>query len=816
MSNILKGQKPHGAACARLLLATTMLGGVGMISPAVAAGQPSSGQSAAVPQPSDATPPSLGEIIVTAQKRSENQQKVPMSIQVLDTVKLKQLNIQQFQDYVKFMPSVTFQPNGQGPNNSQIFMRGISNGANGNHSGSLPTVGTYLDEMPVTTIGGTLDVHIYDIARIEVLPGPQGTLYGASSEAGTVRIITNKPSTGHFEAGYDAQVNHVAHGSNGYSLEGFVNIPVSPNVAVRLVGWDQHDAGFIDNVHGTRTYATSGATIDNQGMVKNDFNPVDTFGGRASLKWDLDDNWTIEPTLMGQDMKIHGVFGYEPDVGRLEVQHFHPDYSNDRFAAAALTVHGKVGRYDLTYAGGYFARSIDAQNDYTDYSIFYDRAYGSGAYWQDASGNILKTPDQTISGKDRFTKQSHEIRLASPATDRLRFIVGAFMQRQTHWVDQGYHIPGLSPQLSVPGSPETVWLTDEYRVDRDYAAFGEVAFDIDPHLTVTGGIRLYDYRNSLKGFFGFGAGYNALTGFKSGEGVNRVNCVSLVSYRGGPCVNLDKSVSGSGETHKINVNYKIDANKLLYATYSTGFRPGGVNRNGNLGPYQPDNLDNYEVGWKTSWLHNALHFNGAVYLEKWRRFQYSFLGQNLLTTIDNGPKARVLGVESSLEWRPTNQLYLSVNGTYNDAKLQGALCSVNVSPCAPSNVKAPDGQMLPYTPRFKGSATARYSFEFGDWRPYLQGSLVYQSRVQLGLRSADVQTYGSIPGFAAVDLALGAQFNKMTFELYVKNATDALGPTNRYVSCGSICAKVYPGLPRGFYDQPLQPRLVGVRFGQKF
>src|SRR6202795_1702938 len=202
----------------------------------------------------------LEEVVVTAQKRTENLQNVPISIEVLNGAQLEQLNVVGLDGYVKYSPSIAYsRGDGQGgngqPGSSHIYMRGVVSGANENHSGPQPTVGTYFDEEPVTTIDGTPDVHLYDIQRIEVLEGPQGTLYGASSEAGTVRIITNKPDPTKFSAGYDLEGNRVDHGGTGYQFEAFVNLPIAPILAVRLVGWREHDGGFIDNVAGTNTHA---------------------------------------------------------------------------------------------------------------------------------------------------------------------------------------------------------------------------------------------------------------------------------------------------------------------------------------------------------------------------------------------------------------------------------------------------------------------------------------------------------------------------------------------------------------------------------
>ncbi len=349
----------------------------------------------------------LSEIVVTAQKRSENLQDVPISIEVLDAAKLDQLHIVNLDDYVKYSPSISYvRGQGQGgngqPGSSHIYMRGVVSGGDGNHSGSQPSVGTYLDEQPVTTIDGTPDVHIYDIERIEVLEGPQGTLYGASSEAGTVRILTNKPDPSKFASGYDVDVNRVDHGGTGYEFEGFVNLPLAENAAIRLVGWDEKDAGYINNVAGTNAnaciqngvrtfpswsgqpagtwYSTStpgpanvapcpavaplgAGSISNAAYVKNDYNTVETRGGRAALKLNLSDDWTVTPTVMGQSLDTNGFFGYDPAVGDLDVVHFGPENSQDSFMQSALTVAGKLSDFDIQYAGSYMKRNTHSIAD---------------------------------------------------------------------------------------------------------------------------------------------------------------------------------------------------------------------------------------------------------------------------------------------------------------------------------------------------------------------------------------------------------------------------------------------------------------------
>ena len=787
-----------------MLLASTVLSAAGSALAAAAAPAPSADAPAGT---------ALAEVIVTAEKREENLQSIPMSVQALDTKTLTQLNITNFQDYVKFMPSVGFQT--FAPNQTTLYMRGISDGGNANHSGPLPSVGTYLDEQPITTIGGTLDVHIYDIARVEVLPGPQGTLYGASSESGTLRIITNKPSTAGFSAGYDLQGNTVDHGGQGGVVEGFVNVPLASNVAIRLVGFAERDAGFIDNVFGTRPFVGPPPTIiNNASLVQKDFNKVDSYGGRAALKIDLGENWTIMPTFVAQDLRAPGVFAFEPAVGVLQVQRFQPDSDHDRWLQAALNVTGKIGRFDLNYSGGYFARKIDSLTDYTDYSVAYEQLYQSSLGWVDGNGNNLPHPQQEIIGIDTFYKESNELRIASPATDRFRIIAGLFQQRQTHWIIQDYQIQGLGPQISITGWPNTLWLTDQLRTDRDEAVFAEATYDITDKLSITGGIRGYHYDNSLYGFYGFAANYSTHEG--------EATCIPGLTFRNAPCVDLHKPDStGTGETHKVNLTYKFDPDHLVYFTYSTGYRPGGVNRNGTFGPYQADYLDNYEVGWKTSWMGRSLFFNGALYDEEWSNFQFSFLGPNSLTIVQNAPSARVLGVESSLDWRATSQLTLSANGAYNHAVLTSNFCqdaNLNVIPtCPDSEATALHGQQLPFTPKFKGGVTARYTFDAMGWNAFIQGSVLYQTMNFAGLRTDDNALLGTMPAYATADFSVGAERNNLSVELFVKNAFDSLGQQNRYTPCTTaVCAPGYPGVPPAVYVVPIQPMTVGIKLGQRF
>jgi outer membrane receptor protein involved in Fe transport len=801
------------------------------------------------------------EIVVTAQKREENLQDVPVSIQAIGTRRLDQLNISSFEDYTKQLPSVSFQASQGG--GTVVYMRGVATGGDGNHSGSLPSVGTYLDEQPVTTIGGNLDVHIYDIARIESLAGPQGTLYGASSQAGTIRIITNKPELGVTSGRVDAEVNKVGHGGLGGSLEGMFNLPIADNIALRTVGFFRRDGGFIDGVAGSRTYCgdptfdadgevngcvRNGISVTNDGFVENNFNDTRVYGGRAALKIDLDENWTVTPTIMHQNSKSDGFYAFDPELGDLNIDRFRDEVRRDKFTQAALTIEGKISNFDLTYAGAYMRRPTFSVTDYTDYSDAYDSYYESVGglanyfYYQDAAGNTID-PRQYIEATDNFKKMSHELRIATPQEWPFRVLVGAFYQRQTNDIYQNYLIDNLAPDLSVNGYPGTLWLTLQERKDKDYALFGEASFDVTPQVTLTAGGRLFKYDNSLFGFAGFGHNPNfdedtqlvPPNAAGGSSGVRRCLTVNGLQLRddedsplasggvdGTPCTNVGNVVDGravprrskgNGFTHRLNAQYKPTDDLMFYATWSRGFRPGGINRQPSAPAYDPDYLVNYELGWKTNL--GPFRWNGALYRQTWKKFQFSFLGENSLTVIQNGRDARIRGVETDVGY-VAGGLTLNAAAAFTDAKTKGNICQsiLDDEDCSQSYVVTPSGTRLPITPKFKASATARYSWPFAMGRAHVQGAVTYK-----GSASADIRQdrtgdginpndyLGRIGASTLVDAFLGYGWRDYTAELFVTNLFDERNELARFVAC-SICTqtRVLPG----------RPRTIGFRVGTRF
>ena len=788
----------------------------------------------------DTTPPAQqaaqneGEIVVTATKRAENLQSVPMAITAFATKTLEDNQVKQFDDYAKMIPSLSYKS--AGPGFANVYFRGVASGENANHSTSLPSVGTYLDEQPITTIHGALDLNIYDIARIEALAGPQGTLYGASSEAGTVRIITNKPDLSGTYGRIDLEGNKIAHGDFGYVAQGFINAPLSSNIAARVVGWYRRDGGYIDNIQGSRTYPSSGITITNHesgspiyDLAENNYNDVYTYGARAALKIDLDDNWTITPTVMGQKQTAYGSFAEESGLDPLQTMQFWYEASKDKWWQAALTVEGKISDFDVTYAGAYMRRRVDTSSDYSDYSYVYDVISSFGTFWVDNNGDMID-PTQYIIGIDRFRKLSQELRFASPADKPIRAIAGLFYQRQQHHILQNYIINNITDDYVVPTTDSDIWLTDQMRVDRDYAAFGELSYDIIPQLTLTGGGRWYKYKNSLTGFFGFNnPGYS---------GNPNYDCSLFPPPTvGGPCNNVDKTTSDTGFVYRFNATWKPRSDLLFYATWSKGFRPGGVNRRGTLPPYKPDFLVNYEAGAKITFSRGA-HLNMAIYQENWDQVQLSFLGENGLTEVRNAGNARIRGIEADLLLKPVQGLTWSTGVSYNDAKMRTAFCSIAVpnfdcsinvdldnsgvigdDPLEINQELAPKGTRLPLTAKFKMNSRLRYEWNVSGMLAHLQGAVTYEGKRRRDLRTFENSIYGDMKAYTLVDGSAGIERGPWEAELYVKNLFDKRGQLSKSIQClESVCGDPDHLVPIGpkIYTVVTQPRTIGIRLGYRF
>ncbi|QCB38107.1 TonB-dependent receptor [Sphingobium sp. PAMC28499] len=401
----------------------------------------------------------LGEIVVTATRSAQSIQKVPISMQALGAEKLQERQVKGLSDFAALLPSVSFE--GIGPGRNTAFFRGIVPAG-----GAYASVGYYLDDMPIT---GTEvpDIHAYDLERVEALSGPQGTLYGAGSLAGTIRLITNKPKLDTFEFGYDVEANKYGKGDFGGQLESYINVPLAPTLAVRAMGYYRRDGGYIDNTPNNGTFNDGSSstltlgdnnpntsyTLDNSDIAKDDYNTIREFGGRFQLLWQPTEGWDITPEITAQKQVARGYFGYDPRVGDLEVHDYDQTKNDDRWYQAALSIHGHIGDWDIVSATGYFKRRTRTLNDYTYYTVTYD-GFGPGyesylQFFDNCTGSGASQQCQMINPTQYYHADTHrnkftqELRISTPKDWPFDVTIGGFYQRQKNELNTSYAIRGL-------------------------------------------------------------------------------------------------------------------------------------------------------------------------------------------------------------------------------------------------------------------------------------------------------------------------------------------------------------------------------------
>jgi outer membrane receptor protein involved in Fe transport len=749
----------------------------------------------------------LEEVTVTAQKREQSLQAVPISVQVLSAQELEDLNISNFADYVQYMPSVSFQT--FGPGQTQIYMRGVADGGDGNFSGTTPSVALYLDEQPVTAIGRNLDVHAYDIARIETMPGPQGTLYGANAQAGTLRIITNQPDPERFESGFDLGINTVSGGDIGYSAEGFVNIPISERAALRLVGWYVEDGGWIDVVQGSQTFSRSGITINNFGntdpnknTVESDYNSLTNAGARAALGIDLNENWTATASIIAQSAEADGVFADQPDPGgpgEGKVLRFFQDDYQDEWTQFGLTVKGDLSFAELTFAGSYLDREVDYNIDYTAYAEYsnYVEYYYTCVNYDFSNCN---DPRIQYENDSEFERSTVEVRLQSKGDGRLGWIAGFFYNDDEHTYFNQWVIPTIPEGNDIPldrnvrGREDLYFATNQIRNSSETAFFGELTWSFTDKLSGTLGARWFETEDELQGFVG-----SRFSCFDPADG-NRIGNGTATSPNcgGGLTTEIDDT------TYKVNLNYQFTDDFMAYITYSEGYRPGGINREGSdVIPqvYQPDFINNYEIGWKAMLADGTVRFNGAIYMMDWDDLQLtrfdienfgSFLGLSANTS-----GATVNGIEGQLNWLISDAWTLTFAASYNKAELDGDYFVGTTDP----EPAAPDGTDLPFTPDLKYTLSTRYAFTMGERESYWQLAWNWTDDSWNDLFVADRVKQDS---YGILNAAIGTQIWGGNLELYGSNLTDEYAELTRYTRAGDT---------RIITNRPLT---IGLRYLQRF
>ncbi len=503
------------------------------------------------------------EITVTATKRQASMQDIPVSVQAMGGDSLRDLGIETFDKYVEFLPNVS--SSGNGPGKKEIFIRGAATDQTsvtiGPANGTAPGVALYVDEQPVSFGARNLDYYAVDLERIEVLAGPQGTLFGASSQSGTMRLITKKPQQEIFAAGFNAKYSVTDGGSDSAAVDAYINIPFTDRFAARVVVYSDSQGGWIDNVEAT--FTPSGVVVDrnnsagfgpaltgadsvvsanNGTLVKDDWNEATYRGARFGFAYDINDEWDILVQHTAQSLRVDGTFLVDPSLGDDKSAQFSPNSNADEFGLTTWTLNGRIANLDLVYTGGFLSRDVDSIIDYT----FYNNGGGYITYYL-CSGNIYDAtdvnncydPTKQYLEITRSERTTHEFRVSSDGENRFRFIAGVYFNdvETEHSGEFQYFStnPAFSEHISSyyndnsgdgfllgnttlpttgvttfgPRSPLTTFFNDFTRSEDEIAFFGQVAFDVSDSVTLSVSARNYDLDTQLQGAsnFSFGCRY---------------------------------------------------------------------------------------------------------------------------------------------------------------------------------------------------------------------------------------------------------------------------------------------------------------------
>jgi outer membrane receptor protein involved in Fe transport len=653
----------------------------------------------------------LDVVVVTAQKRTENVQDVPISISVVTGEDLQQRGASQISDYAAFIPGLQIDNQGS-PGKNIISLRGITPLAAGG------VVGLYLDDAPIGSSGlynrtnaFSLDMMPYDIQRFELLRGPQGTLYGAAAIGGLLKYVTIDPSVSQFSGKAGAELFGIDHGKDtGYAVGGLVNIPLVQDVLGMTASYSRRNTpGYIDNI---QTGERDINDVEQQGArLSLLYKPTDKFSARLQAVWQdvgADNNATVIETAPG--VRIGD--GYDTNLIRRE-----PFDTTFKFYSASFN-------YDLDFA------TLSSTTSYSDADIF-ERIDASRVYGVLVGGN--SDFDSSLTTK----KWTQEVRLASPSSDRFEWLLGGFYTDEKNTHEQtvyvldsttGALLPGLNP-LAVIGLPNTY---------KEWSIFGNATYKFSKRFQVTGGLR---YARNDQTFRQISAGVVV------------------------PPADQPGSSNEDVLTYSFSPQFHIDDDTMLYARIASGYRPGGPNLAlpGIPSSVASDTLTNYEAGVKSSLLGGALRIDAALFYMDWKDVQLSVQFPGGFAGLANAAAATSQGFEASVEWRPTRGLVLGANGAYTDAHL---------TEDTPASVGGKDGDPLPRIPKFSGSLTADYDWVVnGDVTARVGAAVRYTGDRWSDLRSGP--TAIKIDSYTALDLNAAITFkDKWTLRAYARNVTN--------------------------------------------
>jgi len=577
------------------LIATSMATALGLIGAPLAFGQ-------------NAT---LEEIIVTARQRTESAQDIPMTITSLSGDDIQKQGITTLEDFSRFIGGLNVQTTAAGQNT--IVFRGVSDGG-----GFLvdPTAAIYLDEQAMSMTSMAPDIYPVDIARVEALSGPQSTLFGASSQTGTIRVITNKPDTEGSDITGSVGIgsSFVKKGDAGYDFDATINIPViEDKLAIRLSGFSAEDGGFIDSVLGKSVVDPTsglGGLKTNAKNVESDINSVEWSGGRVAAKWLVSDNWTTTLSHNFQKITANGFNDMDASVGDLETVKFYDEFRTDDWSQTSLVIEGDLGFAELTVAGSYYDRETLYQHDTQAYAAYF--MYAIGIYAGYATYDFGADPIGYLTNDQKNTSKTLEARL-SHSGDRVSWTAGAFyMESDERWdftsyVDDYATSPAFAAWAYYASlydmtiAPTDAWWWSAQELTReDTAVFGEIDIELTERLSMLVGGRWYQVDRSIQYWNEKPLGYPA-------------------------AASPNRGVTDDGFIPKFGLQYDLNDDAMIFGVYSEGYRVGGTNRGRGIPTlpvdYDSDIIENTEFGLKSTWNDGKLQVNATLYEMKWNNMQ---------------------------------------------------------------------------------------------------------------------------------------------------------------------------------------------------
>ena len=738
-------------------------------------------------------------IEVTATKRSESIQDVPITVTALTGDSLEKLGVSNFDQYVEFLPNVIFQ--GTGPGQNEIYIRGAATSQTVISVSSVqalqPSVAFYLDEQPVSMQGRNLDVYATDIQRVEVLPGPQGTLFGASSQSGTVRLITNKPTHDGFAAGFDTSTSSTKGGDLSNSVEAYVNMSLTDSLAVRVATYNDYQGGWIDNilnVPGEGGYAGSAVVISrisggvltnpesvpvtaprNDGLVEDNFNTANYAGARFGLSYLINDEWNLLVQHTQQSLDTEGVFAYDPNLdGETSTNRFTPENNNDDFGLTTWTLEGRLDQLDVVYTGGYLDRDINSTIDYTGYTNggLYS-AYYSCSYAGTPEAQECVDPTKFYKEQTSTSRTTHEFRVNTSAENRWRLTAGVFYDTQElstvglfniantelpYFTDMQRTLPGTDG-INTDGGPfssEVSFINDVTHTIDQIAVFGQLDYDITDTVTASFGARWYQIDDIYRGststvdvsgrLQAFGDGSDAaLTEFFGAEEAASIQAAIASGQLDTSLVNDDGSLTVDDTIIKASLDWKVSDGVMLFASYSEGFRPPVTNRVGG--------------GSATSQEGSFEGFRIPVYstTDSLDNFELGFKSTLFDQTLRFNATAyysKISDLQTS-RFDPTNISFLVFTDNVGDAEIKGidgdfswaatdnliitgAFSFIDTELTSVNDVLdgiAPSvGSRLPYSAEFSGNLQAQYFYQISnELTGYVNGSISYTGERLAGM-----------------------------------------------------------------------------------